>query len=178
MSENNYQIQIKKSFRKSIAIVVKSSSLVELRLPLWVNQKTGLEFVARKEKWINSKINWFANKKSGILVDLEDKKYSKDQTLEILLNHLTKASKIMELNFKTLKTSKAKSRWGYCKKNGTIGLNSYLINLEGELIDYVCIHELAHLVHFNHSKEFWNLVEKYCPDYKVLRKQLKNYHLG
>lgn len=44
-----------------------------------------------------------------------------------------------------------------------------------EVIDYVIIHELAHTVHLNPSKRFWNLVGKLMPDYKKLRKRLKDY---
>jgi predicted metal-dependent hydrolase len=67
-----------------------------------------------------------------------------------------------------------KSKWGVCNRlSKTITLNTHLIEYRIEVIDYVIIHELAHLVHFNHSKSFWNLVAKYCPDYKLLRKELK-----
>ena len=67
-----------------------------------------------------------------------------------------------------------KSKWGVCNRlSKTITLNTHLIEHRIEVIDYVIIHELAHLVHFNHSKSFWNLVAKYCPNYKLLRKELK-----
>lgn len=73
-----------------------------------------------------------------------------------------------------LKIRKMKTRWGVCNiKSKTITLNSHLIDYEVEVIDYVIIHELCHLVHFNHSKHFWSLVESYCPNYKKIRKKLK-----
>lgn len=52
-----------------------------------------------------------------------------------------------------------------------------LLNVGEELLDYVVIHELAHRRHMNHSADFWAEVEKYCPDYKVQRKRLKEYKL-
>ena len=73
-----------------------------------------------------------------------------------------------------LKIRTMKSRWGvYNKKNHTITLNSKLIEFDVEKIDYVIVHELSHIIHFDHSKEFWNLVSKYCPNYKLIRKEMK-----
>lgn len=73
-----------------------------------------------------------------------------------------------------LKIRKMKSRWGvYNKNNHSVTLNSHLIEYSLDKIDYVIIHELSHIIHFDHSKYFWNLVLKYCPNYKVIRKELK-----
>ena len=67
-----------------------------------------------------------------------------------------------------------KTRWGVCNKRDTsITLNANLMKEKIECLDYVIVHELSHFVHFNHSKEFWNTVEKYCPYYKKIRKSLK-----
>lgn len=73
-----------------------------------------------------------------------------------------------------LKIRNMKSRWGVCnKKNNSVTLNSNLMQYDISQIDYVIIHELSHFVHFNHSKSFWNTVEKYDPNYKQNRKALK-----
>lgn len=89
--------------------------------------------------------------------------------LQVLWNLFTE-----EIPYPTLKIRSMKTRWGVCnKKNQAITLNSRLIEYPIEYIDYVIIHELSHFVHFNHSKEFWNTVGRYCPNYKILRKGLK-----
>lgn len=73
-----------------------------------------------------------------------------------------------------LKFRKMKTRWGVCnRKENAITLNTDLLKYDLEKLDYVIIHELSHFVHFNHSKEFWLLVEKYCPYYKRIRKELR-----
>ena len=67
------------------------------------------------------------------------------------------------------------TRWGVCnRKLKRVTLNSLLIRYPLEALDYVIIHELSHFVHFDHSKEFWNLVSKYCPNYKQLRKEMRD----
>ena len=74
----------------------------------------------------------------------------------------------------SLNIRKMKSRWGvYNKLRHRVTLNSELIKYNIECLDYVIVHELSHVIHFDHSKEFWNLVSKYCKDYKNIRKQLK-----
>ena len=66
------------------------------------------------------------------------------------------------------------TRWGVCNKNDkTITLNFELIRMDVKYTDYVIIHELSHFVYFDHSKNFWNLVGKYCSNYKELRKEMK-----
>ena len=71
----------------------------------------------------------------------------------------------------------ATTRWGSCSANGSIMLNTALLFLPSDLCEYVIIHELAHRVHANHSSRFWNVIAKWCPDYKEQRAMLKAYRL-
>lgn len=73
-----------------------------------------------------------------------------------------------------LKIRKMTSRWGVCNtKNHNVTLNYYLSRYDIKCLDYVVVHELSHFIHPNHSKNFWNLVSKYCPNYKECRRMLK-----
>ncbi len=79
-------------------------------------------------------------------------------------------------NFKYNKTSlrNQKTRFGSCSYQNNISLNINLMKYDFDIIDYVLIHELCHTKVKNHSKNFWIEVEKYCPDYRELRKKLKS----
>ncbi len=67
------------------------------------------------------------------------------------------------------------SRWGSCQtKKGIITLNSQLIKFPRRCIAYVVVHEFAHFIHPNHSREFWDLVARFMPDWKERRKELNN----
>ena len=69
---------------------------------------------------------------------------------------------------------KMKRRWGTCRTNGAIWFNRELMKKDPALIDYVIIHELCHLVHHNHGREYYELLESIIPDYKQLRNKLRN----
>ncbi|HHW69703.1 MAG TPA: M48 family metallopeptidase [Tenericutes bacterium] len=105
------------------------------------------------DKWLNKNINSLFNERVEHIYNLMDE----------------------EFEFPKIKIRKMKTRWGVCNRsNNTITLNSNLIRYSIDKIDYVIIHELCHFTHFNHSKDFWKLVEKYCPEYKKIRRDLKD----
>ncbi len=65
-----------------------------------------------------------------------------------------------------------RSRWGSCSPKGNLTFNWKLLVAPERIIDYVIVHELAHLRHMNHSKKFWEMVTQFCPKWKEYRKWL------
>lgn len=77
--------------------------------------------------------------------------------------------------YPNLKIRKMTSRWGVCNiKNHNVTLNLELSKYDISALDYVIVHELSHFIHHNHSKDFWLLVGKHYPNYKDIRKMLRN----
>jgi predicted metal-dependent hydrolase len=68
-----------------------------------------------------------------------------------------------------------RTRWGSCSRRGTLSLNWRLIQTPAFVSEYVCLHELAHLVEMNHSARFWRQVERMCPDYRAAERWLKDH---
>lgn len=66
-----------------------------------------------------------------------------------------------------------RSNWGSCSKKGNINISTRLLFAPDDVLEYVCVHELAHLVEFNHSDRFWGLVESAVPDYREKERWLK-----
>lgn len=81
------------------------------------------------------------------------------------------------LRYREIVLSNAKTLWGTCRRDGLIRMNWRLVFLDEALVDYVLAHELAHTVQMNHSAAFWAQVARMCPDYKNLRRQLKQFDL-
>lgn len=87
-------------------------------------------------------------------------------------------AKIMGYNYQEIKYKKMKSRWGSCSSLKILTFNTELIKVKEKLIDYVIVHELAHLKHMNHSKDFHALVESYLPNSKKYKNELKNIKIA
>ena len=81
----------------------------------------------------------------------------------------------MNVHFNMVRIKNVKTIWGSCSSKKNLNFNFKLFFLPEALIDYVFVHELAHLKHMNHSKAFWSEVEKQIPDYKKRREELKRY---
>jgi hypothetical protein len=100
-------------------------------------------------------------------------KWYQDSALKTVSSRVTVYSKIMNLLFEEVSLSNAKGRWGACTGTNELSFNWRLIMAPQHIMDYVVVHELAHITVKNHSKKFWELVQKYCPDYKIRRTWLK-----
>ena len=106
---------------------------------------------------------------------MKDNWYLK-QAKSIFKTYLDEAYSVFDENipYPRIKIRRMKTRWGVCnRRDNSITLNLELIKKDQMYLNYVIVHELSHFVHFDHSKEFWKTVEKYCPEYKIVRKKLK-----
>lgn len=92
-----------------------------------------------------------------------------------LLSEVASLENKMNLKASRVSFRKTKSQWGSCSHKNAISLNSYLLLLPKDLREYIIVHELSHIVHKNHSKEFWMHVSKYYPEYKEARVRLKEF---
>lgn len=99
----------------------------------------------------------------------------KKEAESLLPQQLLHYAKTYGYEVRSVAVKPLQSRWGSCSSRGDIILNSYLMQLPWPLIDYVLLHELAHLKHHNHGDAFWADVSKMLPAYKERRKALKKY---
>lgn len=100
-------------------------------------------------------------------------KWYKKIAIEILRGRVEYFSNLMQVSPKNLRLSNAKGCWGSCNSAGLISLNWRLIMLPHDIIDYVVVHELSHLLQMNHSNLFWQVVKSVLPDFSIRRKNLK-----
>lgn len=103
-------------------------------------------------------------------------KWYKKQTEVIFKEHLDLIYNRFSKNvpYPSLTIRKMKTRWGVCnRKLCKVTLNSNLIYMDTKYLDYVIVHELSHFIHFDHSKNFWSLVEENEPNYKKIRREMR-----
>jgi len=169
ISKMEYKITY--SNRKSIGIYIQRDSSVEVRAPKRTSLKVIRDLVDKKKKWIEESkekmiknpIEEFSEEEIKCLID-------KGKTM--LANKVNYYSKIMNVSPRCIKIGKAQSYWGCCTDKNNIIFSYRLFNLEEGMINYVIVHELAHIKEHNHSKAFWKEVECVIPDYKRIRKDL------
>lgn len=88
---------------------------------------------------------------------------------------LKECAKSHKLEYERLTVRRMRTRWGSCSSRNRISLSSALIFLPEDLIEYVCLHELVHTIHKNHSPAFWSALEDLLPGALQLRKKLRDY---
>jgi hypothetical protein len=108
----------------------------------------------------------------GLARELFERWYRKQARTD-LSRRVEQLAAITGFKFEEIRISSARSRWGSCSAKGTISLTWRLIMAPPDIIDYVIIHELAHTLEKNHSRAFWQLVEKHLPDYRERRRWLR-----
>lgn len=107
-------------------------------------------------------------------------KFGIDETLRIeaknyIPQRVKELASLHKFNYNKVFLKNIKSRWGSCSSRNNINLNIHLMKLPYKLIDYVILHELVHTVHKNHSKRFWNALEKILNNSKKMDKSLRQY---
>ena len=103
----------------------------------------------------------------------------KQTALQVLKKHVVLWSKKMNVKPQRVSVKNQRTLWGSCSTKGNLNFNWRTMLLSREALDYLIIHELAHLRIHNHSQQFWQVVKQYCPNYKVLKDEIKrkNYLL-
>lgn len=127
--------------------------------------------------YINERKIFLGDEKALIGKNVNIDNWYKKNAIEVFENYYNSCfQNFKEAKYKPLlKIRKMKGKWGVCNiTNKTITLNLELIKLNPKYLIYVIYHELCHLKHPNHSKDFWALVEKYVPNYKQIKKEMKN----
>lgn len=111
---------------------------------------------------------------SDLLKELVVKWY-KEKCLENIIERIDYYKEIIGVQPRKVKVKEQKKRWGSCTSRGDLLFNWRCIMAPQAIVDYIVVHEMCHLAHMNHSKEFWKLVEYIQPDFKERKAWLKKY---
>jgi predicted metal-dependent hydrolase len=168
----NYEIKYSK--RRTVSLKITEGGLVVLA-PTGLSRERIDQIVNKHEKWIEKHTEKVKRESDfwGSMTD-EDIRALREDAREILTKKTRLYSNIMGLSYGRITITGAKTRFGSCSSAGALSYSYRLMAYPDRAIDYVVVHELCHLVHMNHSREFYALLERYLPDYKERRALLKS----
>ncbi len=161
------------SDRKTLSLSIKDGKLIARAprgTPKWRIEKA----ITDHRAWIEKHLALAEEKKQNHPEPtLEEEKKLRKLAKEILTLKTAYYAKIMGLKYGRITITGAKTRFGSCSSKGNISYSFRLMTYPEEAVDYVVVHELAHLVEMNHSPRFYAIVAKILPDYKLRQKLLK-----
>lgn len=180
-------VYVQKKGLKNLYISIKNSHTVEIKShPKYPKEKIAA-FLHSKKNWILKKIELMKTRESNhdnaLLFGTPLINYSDISGIEHLYMQelewyiksvIDDISSDMGVKYSSIKIKKYKAIWGSCDSQNNLKFNLKLASLDKKTIRYVIIHELAHIKHKHHQKEFWHFVELFEPNFKQIRKNLKN----
>ncbi len=145
-----------------------------VKAPFFVSDGQIDEFVSKNQAWIEKAVLKKQNQLERYDLTKEEINNLIDFANEYIPPKIEYYSKLMNVKPTGVKITSAKKRFGSCSSKNSICFSLYLMTYPKEAIDYVIVHELAHIKHHNHSKEFYEFIERFMPDYKQREKLLKS----
>lgn len=171
----NIEYKLIRSKRKSISVEITAGLSVLVRAPLLMSNKAIDDFVSSHADWIYNHIELQRQRMKRCLPEPTEVEtaYLKQRAKEFIPERVDHFSKIMALSPKSVRITSAKKRLGSCSGDNRLNFSYRVMMYDSDVIDYVVIHELAHIKEHNHSKRFYSLVEQFCPDYRKIEKKIK-----
>lgn len=161
------------SDRRTMAITVREGQVI-VRAPKGTSKQVIEGFIRKHVNWINEKIKLQAERASKFeaLTDSEISRL-KVAAKSYFANRTREMSESMGIKYSRIEITAAKTKHGSCNSKGVLRFNFRLMLYPEEAREYVIVHELCHIIHPNHSKDFYNLVLHFMPDYKARAQLLK-----
>ncbi|MCL2445156.1 MAG: M48 family metallopeptidase [Oscillospiraceae bacterium] len=165
-----------RSNRKTIGLCVRPDGSLEVRAPMHCPAREIERALREKAAWIAEKQQMMQQRQvNAVEITPELEAQCRLQATAVLPGRVEHFAGIMRVAPKAVRITGAMTRWGSCSSCGRVSFAWRLMLCDDELIDYVVVHELAHLREMNHGPQFWAVVESVLPDYKrriaKLRKQ-------
>lgn len=171
------ELEIRRSNRKTMTIEVTKEAKVLVRAPYRMPLSEIQRFVNEKSDWIEKHIQKMREKQREVSeverLTTEQIRELAELAIKVIPQRVAYYAKIIDVTYGRITIRNQKTRWGSCSGKGNLNFNCLLMLTPPEVLDYVVVHELCHRKEMNHSKWFWNEVEKVLPDYRERRKWLK-----
>lgn len=159
-----------RSARRTMAIEVRPGGEVLVRVPKRVSDQAARVFVAQHRDKVLKYIEKLKDHPQALLPDLEEEKRLRARARAEMPGRVSYWSARLGLAAGQVKITSARKRWGSCSSNGNICFSYLLMRCPEKFIDYVALHEVAHLAHRDHSRAFYALIEQHMPDWRERRR--------
>lgn len=163
----------KNAVAKRMSLRIKTNKAYAT-IPRAVPYAVGKLFIQQNLDWIRQKM---AESKSDWLPESASYKLDKKAAKELIEHKLEEWNYYYKLSWGRVAIRDQSTRWGSASNRGNVNFSWRILYLPAKLQDYIVVHEICHLKHHNHSKEFWALVAVTISDYKQRRSELKQYSL-
>ena len=177
MKIGEYNVEVRLSKRKSVAIKITADMQIVVFVPLYVSDNEIERMVISKSKWIDEhmlKVQSTVDERSKLeKITFEQIKELADQAVEYIPKRVKYYAEKENFVYNKITIKNLVSRWGSCSTKGNLNFNCLLMLTPDYVIDYIVVHELCHLREMNHSEKFWAEVEKIMPDYQRAELWLK-----
>ena len=166
-----------RSRRRTMELHIREDGALIVRAPRFVRDEAIHRFVREKSSWIE-KARQRILERAKLAQDLqpllpEEERGHKERALALLTERCGFFSGMMGVTYTHIGISGARSRWGSCSPRGRLRFNWRLAMAPAHVLDYVVVHELAHLKELNHSRRFWAQVAAILPDFREAKTWLK-----
>ena len=161
-----------RSNRKTIAIQISPDGQIVVRCPRRLRAEEVGKFVASKEPWILKHISKL-NSRVVVPFSKEEIKRLHSRANELVPDKVAYYASLMGVTYQHITIRAQKTRWGSCSSKGNLNFNCLLTLVPGDVLDYVVVHELCHLIEMSHSARFWGEVYRVLPNYVQSKRWLK-----
>lgn len=161
---------------KKMTLSIQSEEEILLTIPRWVTYKSATDFLREKKDWILRHAEKIKKSGASSLMQIGDRSdylQNKEKARKFVEDRIKHFNEIYNFEYKRIAIRDQKTRWGSCSGQGNLNFNYRIIFLTAEQANYLVVHELCHLGELNHSKRFWQLVEKAIPEYKEVSRDLR-----
>ena len=172
----DWPIEIVRSDRTTVALEITKDLTVRIRAPKHATDAELLAIAEKHAKWIEKHMEIQKRRMTArTAYDLteDDSEALKALARQVIPPKVEHFARLMGVKPKSVKITSAHTRFGSCSSQNALCFSYILMRYPEEAIDYVVVHELAHIKHHNHSRSFYALVGKYLPDYKQREKLLR-----
>lgn len=163
-----------RSNRKTVAIQITADGQILLRCPNRMTQQEVLRFAESKRDWIEKHLATLSAQPSLPPFTEAELHALAVQIKPRIAERTAYFAALLEVTYGRITVRCQRSRWGSCSSEGNLNFNCLLALVPEDVLDYVVVHELCHLLEMNHSPAFWSNVERLLPDYKKQRQWLKD----